>query len=457
MSGLWRLVGILGILALAASGVACDSDSNATDAAGGTDVVEDTSTPPEDTGAPDDVEPSTDSTADEDATDEDTTEVVAPEGREVRLEPTCIGDFCAAGPDYAPDPEERGPFVVGCRTIDLVDETRQTESGDPWPIKVEIWYPTTDDYADAETYRYNLYEDAPPELYEMLSDPRIGSVDGGCVRDAPLRTDLGPYPLVVFSHGAFGVRFQSFFYTTPLASHGYIVVAPDHHENTIWDILLNGYDGAAVAQNAFDRIEDGPLVLDHFFAAAEDPESDFYEQIATKRVGFTGHSFGGFLSIYMGAADPRVKAVVPMSPATSMAAGFAVVDLLNYPVPQLTMGGDLDRTLEFDIYMWNPYQRMPPPKGFLRIFRGGHYTFTDMCQLDLEYLVDEMDWSDAEDALEDGCGPENYDFQLAQPVIKHYAIGFFNYYLRQSPGSAQYLDASYVDDQSDEISFDNQF
>jgi predicted dienelactone hydrolase len=38
----------------------------------------------------------------------------------------------------------------------------------------------------------------------------------------------GQYPLVLFSHGNAGIRFQSLFLAAHLASHGYIVASPDH-------------------------------------------------------------------------------------------------------------------------------------------------------------------------------------------------------------------------------------
>ena len=34
--------------------------------------------------------------------------------------------------------------------------------------------------------------------------------------------------VIVFSHGYSGIRFQSVFFTEWMASHGYLVVAPDH-------------------------------------------------------------------------------------------------------------------------------------------------------------------------------------------------------------------------------------
>ena len=69
-----------------------------------------------------------------------------------------------------------------------------------------------------------------------------------------MRRADGPYPLVVFSHGAYGVRFQSVFFTAYLASHGYVVVAPDHPDNCLFDLFVQGgYSMEEVVNSSFDR------------------------------------------------------------------------------------------------------------------------------------------------------------------------------------------------------------
>ena len=52
--------------------------------------------------------------------------------------------------------------------------------------------------------------------------------------------DDGPYPLIVFSHGNGGLGVQSFFLTEYLASHGYVVVCPDHTGNSLLTELPGG-------------------------------------------------------------------------------------------------------------------------------------------------------------------------------------------------------------------------
>jgi predicted dienelactone hydrolase len=177
--------------------------------------------------------------------------------------------------------------------------------------------------------------------------------------------------------------------------------------------------------------------------------------IAWKRVGYTGHSFGGFVSLAQAMKDRRVSVVVPMAPAANMAS--VVGNLSMFPIPFLMMGGDLDETLDFGPYMWQPYNNMPRPKAFLRFLRGGHYTFTDMCSVDVVALAEELGWTDAEDALTDGCGEENFDPATARGIITHFTVAMFNAHLRGSPASLDYIDGSYLTEWADDVVLDKQF
>jgi predicted dienelactone hydrolase len=124
--------------------------------------------------------------------------------------------------DY--DPFVRGPFPVAVRTLDLTDEARGGRS-----LPLEIWYPATDAYAGRDL-------DETRDRYEVVPGFGLPSEPQDAVRDAAPRP--GPFPLVLFSHGYGGHRRQSTFLCTHLASHGYVVAAPDHSGNTVVDVMM---------------------------------------------------------------------------------------------------------------------------------------------------------------------------------------------------------------------------
>ena len=90
-------------------------------------------------------------------------------------------------------------------------------------LPMTIWYPAAnpDDLEESVTYQEQLVV-----------------VEGHALRDAPPAADTAPFPLIVFSHGSGGTRFQSIYLMEHLASHGFVVMAVDHPGNTIIDAAL---------------------------------------------------------------------------------------------------------------------------------------------------------------------------------------------------------------------------
>src|SRR5262245_37468056 len=129
-------------------------------------------------------------------------------------------------PRMSYEPFSRGPHPAGVRTAELIDAVRDR------PLDVEIWYPAADRHRG---------QDVDPERcdrYELLAG--LPLVTQQAARDAA--PAAGRFPLVVFSHGYGGHRRQSTFLCTHLASHGYVVVAPDHTGNTLRDVFQQTID-----------------------------------------------------------------------------------------------------------------------------------------------------------------------------------------------------------------------
>ena len=171
--------------------------------------------------------------------------------------------FEPAGPEHAPSPIEMGPYPVGVRTVTFEDPTRTTGGYEgPRQLVCEIWYPATDEARDA-VESYVLHEYLPPDLKEQVPAEALGSLTTAALRDGEPRYGRGPFPLVMFSHGKGGIRAQSTFFTVPLASHGYIVVAMDHEGDTIIDLLRTGeVDMNTTVDSFIDRPLDIVFLLD---------------------------------------------------------------------------------------------------------------------------------------------------------------------------------------------------
>jgi len=364
----------------------------------------------------------------------------------------CVDGFCPAGPEHAPDPLGWGPYPVGVRTATFEDTNPDNlnEDGLPRVLVTEIWYPTTEAFRDAPQYVYDPEAEAPKDLLFLFEDLEAGTLKADAVRDADVRAADGPYPLVIFSHGAFAIRYQSVFFTARLASHGYVVISPDHQNNTIWDMLRSGFDREGLGFSAWHRPFDTIHLVDRMKDWNTSTDNEFHGVMDMDHVGVSGHSFGGYTSTAALCQIPEVKAIAAMAPAAEMTflSGCAPHDL---PGAKMIMGGLLDNTLTYQSSFKGPWDVMTAPKWMLTLARGGHYTFSDMCRFNLVEITEKTGYPDAAEALNDGCGEEHWDFEEAQEAINLYAIALFNMYLRDSPGSAQYLTPQAGADFGDEI------
>ncbi len=353
----------------------------------------------------------------------------------VNPNPGCVGEFCAAGPGREPDPMAFGPYPVGIRQFVYTDPNPENnnEDGSPRLLKIDMWFPTTEEFRGGEQFIYDVKAECGPAVLEKYEGVEIGRFPVDAVLDAPIRHGEGRYPVVIFSHGAFGIRFQSIFFTIQLASHGYIVISADHQFNTLNEILVDGYESSELVFSALHRPRDIFALLDWIQAKGEDENDEFFDLVDMENVACTGHSFGGLTS-YIVTVDPRIDVIVPMSPAADMVNAFTNTfgntPIEELSIPTLVMAGEQDKTLQYQSQQRDPFDTQPAPKWLLSLPRAGHYTFTDSCMMNLEEL--QAYWEDADDALRDGCGDANFDWHEAHKVINLYAISFLNHFLRHS-------------------------
>ena len=366
---------------------------------------------------------------------------VAPE---VTAEPL---PFAPAGPGEAPDPMSFGPFPVGVRTYDLYDDSRpDPERGTGRWLRTDVWYPAVQAARDGERAVIDLKVEALGidlgDKEDVIMNADIPEIPTEAVRDALLDASHGPYPVVLFSHGSNGIRWQSVFYTVHLASHGYIVISPDHDYNTLWDILIDGFMADTMADSLTKRPDDMRFLLDTLLGWHEDADSPFFGAVDGEHVAASGHSLGGVTSTALGCLDERIDVIVLHSP--QIMAGQMIGGCMDkpYPVPSLTQGGTLDDTLTYCGQYCDYRHELfgDQPRYLMELVDGGHFTFSDVCLLDLVEVARELEMgSDAEHILTDGCGDFNVDYEIAHDTINYYATAFLNGYLRGSEASLDLL------------------
>jgi predicted dienelactone hydrolase len=355
--------------------------------------------------------------------------------------------FAPAGVDAAPDPARLGPYPVGVRTVSLIDSLRVDDEGKPRTLPLEVWYPAAESARDQAGETIRLYDALPPDLQADLTADDLGAIPTSAVRDAEARRDNVRFPLVVFSHGKGGIRIQSNFYTVALASHGYVVIAPDHVGDTVVELLREvKNEGTIQVDSTVEAIvyrpEDVMAILDLYGSVIGD---DVAAIVDSDHVGVTGHSFGALTSFLVASRDYRVDAVVAQTPTSQ-----EVIDLQSQtPMaelekPALLQSATLDDTLPEDTNARPLYETLRNHKAWLSLARAGHFTYSDLCVLDVQAISAAVNL-DVSNVLDDGCGPGALETERAFPMINATAIGFFNQQLRGSSGSAAFLTQATID------------
>lgn len=220
-----------------------------------------------------------------------------------------------------------GSFNVDTQSVTFVDESRVdpfSPSGESRKLTVQFWYPSV-----------------------------VGDTDS--------------FPLVVFSHGAFGFRGSNLSTFEDLASNGYVVCSIDHSYHSFFarhtdgsstlvnlDFLndaVNITNGVYDEETSYDkthewlvlRTVDMNFVLDELLhnQSGRIPE-DVSARIDPDKIGLSGHSLGGATAAKLGRDRPDVDAVAVIDGTmfgeeVAFEDGRAVVNDTPYPIPLLNL------------------------------------------------------------------------------------------------------------------------
>ncbi|MCB9766358.1 MAG: hypothetical protein H6739_41670 [Alphaproteobacteria bacterium] len=295
-------------------------------------------------------------------------------------------DDTQAPPEWVA-PDQQGPYGVGAETIRWTDARGKD-------LVAEIWFPAI------------VEPDDTPDDYPELP------IAAGAYRNVPPDTRGAPYPLVAFSHGNGGIRYQSVYLTEFLASHGFVTVAVDHPDNTLLDL-----DEDAILTVFLERPGDVIASVDEVYARATSGD-ELLDGLVDPEAGYamSGHSFGAWTSLIVGggdedltgivrycegrggiacrylsrvevddpeleiAQDPRVVTTLPMSPGVWYSFGDQGEGLASVTLPFL-QAGDNDDILDFVEEATPVYEAMSAPKHMAVFADAGHYAFSDICQV----------------------------------------------------------------------------
>lgn len=310
----------------------------------------------------------------------------------------------SAGDPNAQTPAEAyitpGPYSVGITTLTL----------DRGP-EVEVWYPASEKSNATDTY--DVRDFTPEAIRAILTGDAPSTYTVDATRDAPGADKK--FPVVLFSHGASGIRVQSSFLTAHLASWGIVVIAPDHWSRDLPRALVGQTVGTSTDTPAdlFDALD---------LVSASDT---FKDMIDDENIAIVGHSAGGGTAL-LASSDSRVDGYVSM--ASGDLRGDNASEMPNKP--SFFIAGVLDEIVTVADRTRPAFDKAPSPSLLWVIDEVGHNGFSDFCTFgNGTGIIGVADASglgallDANPSLrrlgEDGCRPPAADVQKAFPIIRH--------------------------------------
>lgn len=293
-------------------------------------------------------------------------------------------------PDAA-DFSAPGPYSAG--TLD-----DQLEGGAGETLTVQVWFPSND--VGQATVSYD----------SIYAGEAFTDVTPAC--DSPRN-------VLLFSHGYGGIRWQSPFLGDHLASHGWLVVAPDHTANTFFD-----NDDSRIDELVVRRPADLADAFDWLVAQSDDPSSPLAGCVdGAAGYAVSGHSFGGYTAYAAGGAliddpttgaaldisDPRVWSVMAWAPWN--ADGVLGDGTSAIAAPVLTLGGERDETTPPEMVRSLHAGVTATPRYLGMHATAGHNSFAPIaCELGLE--------------ADNGCGADDVDLDAFTAQVGLISLAF---------------------------------
>lgn len=356
----------------------------------------------------------------------------------------------------APQYAIRGEHLVGTQDFIIDGEM---------PLDITVWYPALnpDNLDESTTYPY---------VVKMGMPDMAASVTGYAITDAPYNLNDGSYPLVIVSPGFLVGRTNYVWLSEHLASHGFVVISPEHHEQL--DETLSDFSKSSIL-----RPEDITEVLD--FVDAQVADGEFVGFIDTEQVAVMGHSLGGYTSLAIAGAqmdlaymadlcaeaeqagdpnawlcglilpyasnmaelvgldavpdglwesmsDDRVDAIIPMAGDAYM---FGDAGLANISIPVMAIGGTADTGTPF---AWGTQPTFESVSSANKILVGlenaEHMVFGSTCD-DLPFFT--------EIGFYEMCSDPVWDMERAHDLVNHFATAFLLAELKQDTDAAAML------------------
>lgn len=262
---------------------------------------------------------------------------------------------------------------------------------------------------EVATAKYTWTDESRIEKFTDTGDNRSLTVEFWFPADMQ-----GTYPLVVFSHGAFGFSGGNMSTFKELASNGYVVASIGHTYHAFYTADTNGkftlvdqnflnraveitnMNEAENEQEIYDttqewmalRTADENFVIDTIISNVYSGTADeVFSHINADKIGLFGHSMGGASSAQLGRTRSDIDAVIVLDGTMlgediGFEDGMPVVNNTPYPIPLLNIYAE-DHYTNAMAHDGDRYQNFNAtknaPVAYEVVFKNaGHLNFTDL-------------------------------------------------------------------------------
>ncbi len=340
---------------------------------------------------------------------------------------------CGAGDDESPavDPiyEAPGPYGVGNATISVTDTARDRQ------LTIEIWYPQSSTSSTGEAIEEFVADAEDTSTFEALladAPESCPSRQTTSQRGAMANQDIDSLPLLVFSHCHNCTRFSSFAIAERLASHGFMVAAPDHTGNTLFDDLKG--EGAPL-DSEFLRVRaaDISFVIDNLVMNRE------FTGVDPNRIGVYGHSFGAVTTGLVLQNDPRpIAGFAIASPMENPLLTGVEIESITDPVGFLVAVEDNSITEIGNLFIRQNYDDVTSAAWKGEVADAGHWSFSDICGVHPQFAA----CCGTGTRQTDGEPFEYVPVASGIAIAQAYITAFFDAHLNKSANASRYLSTS---------------
>ena len=228
----------------------------------------------------------------------------------------------------APDLTRPGRLAVGVTTIEVIDPSRGNRA-----LPTELWYPARRPARDTR----------------------------------PLRQR---HPLILIAHGLCGSRLYYDYLAPHLASHGFVVAAPD-----LGGVNRAACDAGQLVLNVDDLARDVSFVS-RTLHDTTGPFGTWARRVRGTATGLVGNSLGGIAVVEAARTDPTFTAIVGLAPAVSAVTASPLAGLTPRRA-WMVMGATGDETVSFTDLTQPFFDALPAPAFLVRFTGGSHTGFSD--------------------------------------------------------------------------------